>query len=72
MPPATADAILGVDKGLLKTCRQHIQEIWYNTRVLSIVTTAEGTERFREDVTEALNTFSPHSPPLDPVAAINS
>jgi len=72
MPPATAEAILGVDEGLLKTCRQYIQEIWSNTRALSIVTTAKGTEWFHEDVTEALNIFSQHSPRLDPVAKIYS
>jgi hypothetical protein len=72
MPPATAEAILGVDEGLLKTCRQYIQEIWYNTRALSIVSTAEGTERFHEDVTEALKMFSQHSPRLDTVAGIYS
>jgi hypothetical protein len=72
MPPATAEAILGVDEGLLKTCRQYIQEIWYNTRALSIVSTAEGTERFHQDVTEALNMFSQHSPRLDVVAGIYS
>jgi len=70
MPPATAEAFLGVDEGSLKTCQQYIQEIWYNTRVLSIVTSAEGTERFHEDVTEALNMFSQHSPRLDAVAEI--
>ena len=72
MPPATAEAILGVDEGLLKTCRQYIQEIWYNTRALSIVFTSEGTEWFHEDVTEALNMFSQHSPRLDAVAKIYS
>jgi hypothetical protein len=72
MPPATAEAILGVDAGLLKTCRQYIQKIWYNTRELSIVTSAEGTKRFHEDVTEALNMFSQHSPRLDAVANIYS
>jgi len=72
MPPAKAQAILGVDEGLLKTCRQYIQEIWYNTRALSIVTWAKGTEQFHEDVTEALNMFSQHSPRLDTVAEIYS
>jgi hypothetical protein len=72
MPPATAEAILGVDEGLLKTCRQYIQDIWYITGALSIVTTAEGTERFHEDVTEALNMFSQHSPRFDAVAEIYS
>jgi hypothetical protein len=72
MPPAMAEAILRVDEGLLKTCRQYIQEIWYNTRALSIVSTAEDTERFHEDVMEALNTFSQHSPRLDTVAEIYS
>jgi hypothetical protein len=72
MPPATAEAILGVEEGLLKTCRQYIQEIWYNTRALSIVTSAEGTGRFHEDVTEALSMFSQHSPRLDAVAEIYS
>jgi hypothetical protein len=72
MPPATAQAILGVNEGLLKTCRQYIQEIWYNTRALSIVSTTKGTEPFHEDVTEALNMFSQHSPRLDAVAAIYS
>ena len=72
MPPATAEANLGVDERLLKTCRQYIQEIWYNTRALSIVTTAEGTERFHEDVTKSLNMFSQHSPRLDAVAEIYS
>ena len=56
----------------MKTCRQYIQEIWYNTRALSIVTTAEGTERFHEDVTEALNMFSQHNPRLATVAEIYS
>jgi hypothetical protein len=72
MPPATAEAILGVNEGLLKTCRQYIQEIWYNTRALSIVSTAKGTKPFHKDVTEALNIFSQHSPRLDVVAEIYS
>ena len=72
MPPVMAEAILGVDEGLLKTCRQFIQGLWYNTRGLSIVTTVEGTEWFHEDVTEALNMFSQHSPRLDTVAKIYS
>jgi len=46
MPTALAEAIVGVDEELLKTCRQFIAELWYNTRVLSIVTTAKGTELF--------------------------
>jgi len=72
MPPAMAEAILGVDKGSLMTCRQSIQEIWYNTRALSIVTTAEGTKRFHEDMTEAMITFSQHTPRLGAVAEIYS
>jgi len=36
------------------------------------MTTAEGTERFHEDVMEALNLFSQHSPRLDAVAEIYS
>jgi len=72
IPPAPAEAILGVDEALLKTCRQNIQEIWYNTGALSIVTTGEGTEQFHEDITEALNMFSQHCPQLDAVAEIYS
>jgi len=70
MPRAMADSILGVEEGLLKTCRQYIPELWYNPRALSIVTTAEGTEPFRADMTQALNMFSYHSPGLDAVAEI--
>jgi len=72
MPRATAEAILGVDEGLLKTCRQFTREIWYNTRALSIVNSAKGTKRFHEEVTEALTLFSQHSPRLDAVAEIYS
>jgi len=72
MPPAMAEAILGVDEGMLKICRLYIQEIWFNTRALTMVTTAEGTGRFHEDVTEALSTFSQHTPRLGSVAKIYS
>jgi len=41
MQPAMAEAILAVDEGLLKTSPQSIQEIWYNTRAFSIITTAK-------------------------------
>jgi len=67
-----AEAILGVDKTLLKTCWQYIQEVWYNTRAISIDTNAEGTERCHEEVTEAPNSFSEHSPQLGMVAEIYS
>jgi len=70
MPPAVAVAILGDDKGLLKTCRQYIQEIWFKSSALSIVPTAGGTRLFHLDMTEALNTFSQHSPRLGMVAEI--
>jgi len=70
MPPDTAEAMLGVDEGLLMTCLQYIQEIWYRTTVLSIVTTSGGTERFHDDMIEALNMISQHSPQLDLVAEI--
>lgn len=72
MHQATAEAILVVDEGLLKTCQLYIPEIWYNTRVLSIITTAESTEWFHEDMTEALITFSQHSPLFAAVAEIYS
>jgi len=72
MPPATAEAILRVDEGLLKTCRQYIDEIWSNTRALSIVTTAEGNDRFHEDVTEVLNMFPQPCPRLHVVAEVCS
>ena len=67
-----ADAILGVNEGLLQTCRHTIQEICYNTRALPIITTAEGNRRFHEDVTEALIPSSQHSPWLGAVAEIYS
>ena len=70
--PALAEAIFGVDEGLMMTCRQYIHKIWHNTRALSMLTTAEGTRWFHEDVTEAWNTFSQHCPRLLSVAGINS
>jgi len=72
MPSAMAEAILEVAEGVLKTCRQYIQDIWYNTRAFSIVTTTKGTELFHKDMMEALNTFSQHSPQLGAVAEIYS
>jgi hypothetical protein len=70
MTPAMAETILGVDKRLLKTCQQYIQEIWYYSRGLPFVTTAQGTNRFNEHVTDALNIFLLHSPRHDAVAEI--
>jgi len=72
MAPAPAEAILGVEERLLKTCPQYIQETWYNPTAFSIVTTAEGTEWFYKDVMEALNTFSQHNPQLGAAAKIYS
>ena len=72
MPPATAESIIRVDKGLLKTCQHYIQQIWYNTSPLSIVTNMDGTGWFHKDLTAALNTFSQHIPQLGTVAKIYS
>jgi hypothetical protein len=72
MPLATAEAILAVDEGLLNTSRLYIHEIWYTTRQLSIITSAEDTERFHEDLTEALNMYSQCSLRLDALPEIYS
>jgi len=72
MPPATQDIIVGVNKGLLKSCQSYIQATMYNTGALSIITTTEGTKRFLEDQTEALSMVSQSSPLLDMVAEIYS
>jgi len=71
MLSAMAEAILRVDNGSFTTCQQYIQEIWYNTRAASVITTAEGTEWFHEDVAVALNTFSQYIPQLGAVAEIH-
>lgn len=64
------ETIVAVNDALLKTCPQYTQEIWYNTRALSIFTTAEGSEQFNEDLTQALIPFSQYSPRLGAVARI--
>lgn len=61
MPPAMVVSILKVDKGLLSTCHQYIQDIWHNTRALLITTTAKGTKGFRKDIVLPLDQFSQHS-----------
>ena len=45
-------------------------KMWYNTRELSIFTNTDGTGRYDEDLTEALNTFPEHRPQLGAVAEI--
>lgn len=72
MPLATAEAIVAVFEGLLKTRQQYIPELCYITSALSNVTTTKGTASFHKDVMEALNKCSQYSSGLGMVAEIYS
>jgi len=50
--------MVGVNERLLKTSRQFIEVIWYNTSTVSVSTTAEGREVFHHHMTEDLNSYS--------------